>query len=119
MGKQTPGKFVPAKVVYHNILTKDKFKDILEFCLSEDNEFDVNLVEQLLAGALAAVELDCIADVRDENLDAELTAKHYLKYIEIAGEAIRTGGADREDIRAFMNRINKLCSTKSSQETFL
>lgn len=119
MGKLVPMEYVPAKQVYYNFLSQEKFKSILTFCLREDNEYDKKLVEQLLVGALAAVELDCIADINNEELNAELTGQHYLEYVEIANEAIRTSMTDREDAREFINRISKLCYAKSKQESFL
>ena len=119
MGHEIPGILVPETIKFYNILSKEKFKSILKFCLHKDNEHDKRLVEQLLAGALAAVELDCIADINDEALDAELTGQHYLEYVEIANEVIRTSRTEREDVRAFVDRISKLCYAKSSQGTFL
>lgn len=112
-------KLVPAKQYYYNILSKDKFKDILSFCLVTEHESDIKLVEQLLAGALAAVELDCIADINNKELDVTLTSQHYLDYVKIANEAIRISRADREDVREFIDRISKLCYAKSGQESFL
>lgn len=119
MGQYVPAKIVPVKQIYHNIFSKRKFKDILEYCLREDNHSDKKLVEQLLAGALAGVELDCIADINNEKGDAKLTGQHYLGYVEIANEAIRTSRTEREDVRAFVDRISKLCYAKSGQESFL
>ena len=117
MGYEIPGRLVPETIIYHNILSKEKFKTILKFCLREDNEHDKKLVEQLLAGALAAVELDCIADI-NEDLDAELTSQHYQEYVSIVNEVIRITRTDREDLREFINRITKLCNAKSNQESF-
>ncbi len=119
MGNVNPMRIVPVKQVYHNIFSKEKFKSVLGFCLSKDHGNDVKLVEQLLVGALAAVELDCIADMEDKELEAELTSQHYLDYAEIANKAICDSKTDREDVREFVDRISKLCHTKSGQESFL
>ena len=119
MGNVNPMRIVPVKQVYHNIFSKEKFKSVLGFCLSKDHGSDVKLVEQLLVGALAAVELDCIADMEDKELEAELTRQHYLGYVKIANEVICASKTDREDVREFVDRISKLCYAKSSQKSFL
>lgn len=116
MGKYCPLEVVPKKFEYHNIFSKAKFKSVLEFCLCKEHGCDVKLVEQLLAGALAAVELDCIADMENEELETEFTSQHYLEYVEIANEVIRDSKTDRENIREFVDRISKLCYATSSQE---
>ena len=119
MGQYYPMELVPRKIEYHNIFSKAKFKSVLEFCLSKDHGSDVKLVEQLLVGTLAAVELDCIADLDNQELEAELVSQHYLDYVEITNEVIRDSETDRVDVREFVDRISKHCHTKSGQESFL
>lgn len=119
MGQYYPMELVPRKIEYHNIFSKAKFKSVLEFCLSKDHGSDVKLVEQLLVGTLAAVELDCIADLDNQELEAELVSQHYLNYVEITNEVIRDSKTDRVDVREFVDRISKLCYAKSSQKSFL
>ena len=119
MGRNIPAKFVPEMIKYHNILSKEKFKSILEHCLCQDHNSNIKLIEQLLVGALAAVELDCIADINDDRGDPELKSQHYLEYVEIANEVICASKTDREDVREFVDRISKLCYSKTSQTSFL
>lgn len=119
MGNVNPMRIVPVKQVHHNIFSKEKFKSVLEFCLRKNHDSNDKLIEQLLVGALAAVELDCIADLEDENMHADLTSQHYLSYVGIAKKVIRTSKTEREDIREFVDRISKLCYAKSGQESFL
>jgi spore maturation protein CgeB len=119
MGQYYPMELVPRKIEYHNIFSKAKFKSVLEFCLSKDHGSDVKLVEQLLVGTLAAVELDCIADLDNQELEAELVSQHYLDYVEITNEVIRDSKTDRVDVREFVDRISKHCHAKSGQESFL
>ena len=116
MGYLTPLEIVPAKQKYYNVFSKEKFKSVLNYYLREDIQCDRKLADQVLVGALAAVELDCIADMENKELDAELTSQHYLDYVEIANEAIRDSKTDRENIREFVDRISKLCYATSSQE---
>ena len=119
MGQYYPLEVVPRKIEYHNIFSKAKFKSVLEFCLSKDHGSEEKLVEQLLMGAMAAAELDCIADLKNNELEVELTSQHYLDYAQIANEAICDSKTDREDVREFVDRISKLCYAKSGQESFL
>lgn len=119
MGYVNPMKIIPVKQVYHNLFSKEKFKRVLDYYLREDIQCDRKLANQVLVGALASVELDCIADLDNKELYAELTSQHYLDYAEIANEAIRVSKTDREDVRKFVDRISKFCYAKSSQESFL
>ncbi len=111
MGKGTPLDLIPAKQLYHNILSKNKFKAILEYCLDVSNTDDANvkLVEQLFLGALAAVELDLNADIHNKDLDVEQTKAHYREYVEIAKKVLAKSGSSREDLQAFISRMDKYC----------
>ena len=112
MGYLYPMEIVPAKQKYYNIFSKEKFKSVLNYYLREDIQCDRKLADQVLVGALAAVELDCIADMENKELEAELTSQHYLDYVEIANKAICDSKTDREDVREFVDRISKLCYAK-------
>jgi hypothetical protein len=113
MGKYCPLEVVPKKFEYHNIFSKAKFKSVLEFCLCKDHGCDVKLVEQLLAGALAAVELDCIADMESEELETEFTSQHYLEYVEIANEVIQVISEDVTYDAGYNGETDTLTVTES------
>lgn len=105
----TKSKMIPEKQYYHNIVSKKKFKDTLDFFLANESADvpanDKLLMEKLLIGTLAAVELDCIADLKNNVLNLSKTKKHYLDYAKIA----KRSKLDREDIQEFICRIEKHC----------
>lgn len=71
-------KYVPEKQIYNNIFSKKMFKAVLEHCLGNPAG-DPRLEENLLPGALAAVELDCVADLKNTELNALMAKQHYLE----------------------------------------
>lgn len=110
-------KYVPEKQIYNNIFSKKMFKAVLEHCLGNPAG-DPRLEENLLPGALAAVELDCIADLKNTELNALMTKQHYLEYVKITDNAVEKTGSNHLEVRNFINRMNQYCSYNSDQLCF-
>lgn len=98
-----------SKQYYHNIITKQMFKLIVKDFSDKDSSNDKTLMEKVFIGAMAAITLDCIADVKHKELNIEKTKKHYLEYVKIA----RKSNIDREDVRLFISEIENLCSNNN------
>ncbi len=115
MGAHIPIEYIPKTQIYHNVFSTKKFKEVLEFCCEYKIAKDAHLVAQMLLGALAATELDCIADLGNEELDANLTKEHYKQYIQIANDVLKEIGSSNEEVRNFICRMEKYCQTEEGQ----
>lgn len=111
MGSIVPIEYIPKTQIYNNYLSTKKFKDILACCCKHESGKKAQLIEQMIIGALASVELDCIADLENEELDANLTKEHYKQYIQIANDVMQENGLSNEEVRNFICRMKKYCKT--------
>ncbi len=119
MGRLDPIENIPKTQIYYNFFSTKKFKDVLTCCCKRESGKKAQLIEQVLIGALAAVELDCIADLENEELDANLTTEHYKQYIQIANDVMEENGLSHEEVRNFICRMKKYCKTVEEKIAFL
>ncbi len=106
MSRMKEKRLVTERQRYYNMISKKYFKLILEDIVNDESENDKALMEKSLIGAMAMIELDCIADMKNEALSKEKTKKHYLEYTKLAQ---RSKLAIRDDVKRFIDRIKQYC----------